>query len=370
MQIQQLFKNHAIFRTFGDAAMIAFEAGSISDRRMVPRIHRYYLPQDRPPAIDHGRVFGAGLGIPCALLINATPGNLIQIVEWNPNRGHMSERIYRIGPDFEVIPVQSKGREISRGEIEVILDSSPADVAGDLELKDRDVRPLFSSSQPPWLQRIVDAQLNHWRTHNVGKFSGFTPWPVNEDDIRRCVKAAPYWALARWKDRLQPFQLNICIRNSPRGAISFAIERVPPCQRMRSLDKFPSDALMHAADKLTDAEVLRAADKEPASATSCACRRKLPPKLRATVLAGSYRKFRRGRIREPILELQEDFLNSIVEFPKEWLAGHQVGGFAAIMEGLALHLCIQPEGLILSEMHKRLALPYQHAFGEYIGSLI
>lgn len=368
MQIPQQIHNHAVFRTSRDTAMIAFEAGSISDQRMVPRIHRYYLPPDHRSAIDHGRVFGAGLGIQCALLINVSPGSLIQTVERHPERSHMTESVYRIGPDFEVVPLPSIGKEISRNEIEKILHSSPVDVAGDLDLRDNDVRQLFTAGQPPWLQEIVDAQLHYWRIHNIGLFYRYTPWPVDHDDLRRCVKAAPYWGLARWIDRLQPYQFDLCVNQSPRGAISFAIERLSHYQRKRYLEKYPADALIHASDKLAAEEVLRFAENEPDAAITQSCRRKLEPKLRASVLARCFRRARRGRMTEPMRELERDILDSIAEFPGEWLA--QCGSFANIMEELALCLSIKPAGTALIDIRDRMDPAFEHEFADYIGSLI
>lgn len=361
--------NYRVFRTGDETAMIAFESSRFPDTRMVPRIHRFYRSKDCGSACDSGRVFGEELATNCVLLVNVTPLCLVQIVEWCPETGYMVGSFYRIGANFEVEPIQSEKRELSRLEIEAHLFSSPVEEPERLELEDADVRHLFSANQPSWLGKIVDAQLNHWTIHNVGLFYRYTSWPVTEEDIWRSLKATPYWTLVRWRDRLKPIQLDICIRNSPRGAVSFAIERLSKYQRDRYLEKYPADALTHSADQLTEQEVLRCAELEPRAAITLSCRRNLPPKLRAIVLAESYRKIRRGRINEPLPELQRDVLDSIIGYSEIWLAAHN-GRFAEIMDGLAGYLSIQPDGPALIEMGTRLPTFNQKAFADYLGSLI
>ena len=361
--------NHRVFRT-GETAMLALESTPAPDSRMVPRIYRFYRPPHRGSTLEGGRVFGHALGTTCALLVKVTPGSLIQTVEWRPDSGHMAEGICQIGTDYEVIPIEAGKREFSRADIDTILRFSPANELGPLVLTDSDLTHLFSGGQPPWLQGIVDAQLLHDRVHNVARFYQFTPWPVNWDDIWRCVKAAPYWALARWKDRLTPYQLARCIRKSPRGAVSFATGHLPVALRKEYLEKYAADALLHAADKLTVDELLRCAAKAPRPALTPGCRQRLPPPLRATLLAGHYHLIRRGEMNEPIHDLQRDILESVVEFPAEWLAVPHHGDFSRVMGGLADHLSIRPKGTVLIEMLSRMDPTYQKAFAEYLGSSI
>ena len=362
--------NHKIFRTNCETAMLAIESGPAPDPRMVPRISRLYRPPHGGSFSDEGRVFGHALGANCALLVKVTPGSLIKIVEWRPERGYMTGGFCQIGPDYELIPIESGKREISRAEIDSILGSTPVDELGSLVLADSDLSLLFSGGQPPWLQEIVDAQLLHDRVHYVARFYQFTPWPVDSDDIWRCVKAAPYWALSRWKDRLTHYQLMRCIHKSPRGTVSFAIGHLPVAPRKAQLEQYAADALLHAADKLTDDELLRCAAKAPRPALTPGCRRRLPPMLRATLLAEHYRLIRRGEMEEPLQDLQRDIIESLIEFPAEWLAAPHHGDFNRVMTGLADHLSIRPKGAVLIEMLNRMAPKYRQAFAEYLGSTI
>lgn len=370
MQTPLFHADHAVIRTGPGTALIAFKTGIFPDPRTVPRIHRYYRTKDGGLATDSGRAFGLELGSCGVLLVNTTPGCLIQIIEWRPEIGHMIGIYYRIGPEYEVEFIKSEGREISRFEIEIFLHASSFDEAGPREFQNCDLQPLFHNKLPPWLREIVDAQLNHWRVHNVGMFYRFTPWPVDQEDIWRCVKAAPYWALRRWKDRLTSYQLMRCIRMSPLGAVCFAVERLPVILRKNLLDKYTAEALFHAADKMTEAELIRCATKDPGVALSLGCRRRLPPALQATLLAAKYQKIVPWKMDEALLrDLQRDILESIGAFPAEWLAAHE-GGFAGVYEGLASHLSVRPEGSMLIEMRDRMEPPYQKAFTAYIGSLI
>ena len=369
MNIQTIPPNHKIFRTGDDTAMIAFESGPFPDPQMVPRIHLYSRSQYHRPYLDDGQVFGHGTGNSHVLFIKATPLSIIQVIEWHPGKRHMAETRYQVGPDFEITQVPTNARKTSSVGIQDLLHASPASSGGNLILLESDTKLLFSDVQPPWLKNIIDAQLTHWRIHHVDLYFRHTYWQLNQEDIWHGVKAAPYWVLARWKNRLKPYQIDLCVRASPRGAVSFAPERLSRYQREQYLEKYPEDALTHASDKLTHAELMMCANREPDAALSLPCRRNLPPQLRATLLAGSYRKLRKVRMSGPVRDLQRELLDSIIEQPEEWLTAHR-GGFAEVMEGLASHLSIRPEGMVLLDMGDRMQPPHQKAFAAYLGSLI
>jgi hypothetical protein len=228
---------------------------------------------------------------------------------------------------------------------------------------------VFASSQPPWLHKIIRAQLAHWRTRHVELFFRFTPEEPDQKDLRHCVKAAPYWALARWKGRLTPYQLKTCIRNSPRGAVCFATEQIPLYLRSRHLDEFAADALTHASTKLTAGELLRLAAREPVAALTPECRRQLPPMFRARLLARNHRRILTEETAEPIQYLKGDIFASIAQFPAEWLVAHR-GNFNNVFEALASGLKIRPQPSELNEMLDRMELPYQQDFARCIASMM
>ncbi len=373
MSLQTLPRNHKIFKIDDASAIIALESGPFPDPRTVPRIHIYVRSPFQRPYTSDGQVFGHNQARSFVLIIKVTPWSVIQVVEWLPEKGHVGEVVYQVGANFELLPVPVDGFHFTQRQAQGLLHSSVVPEAEDLRITESDTRLLFSNDQPPWLQEIIHSQLTHWRIHNVGLYFQHTFWNLNQEDLWHCVKAAPYWALARWQNRLKPYQIDLCVRTSPRGAISFATERLSRYHRQLYLEEFPVDALTHAAEKLTEDELVSCANKEPSAALSYPCRRHLPTHLRATLMANllatCYRERRSIRLTGPIDELERDLIDSIVDYPDEWLSTHN-GSFIEVMDALATQLAVRPDGQALLEMGNRLHESYQGGFSNFLGSLV
>jgi hypothetical protein len=361
--------NYTIISTHDGMALAAFESPSWPDTRSFPQITSYHRTYREPAASADGAVVGLGVGPTCALIVNVAPNSLALIVQPTAS-GTENWRYFRIDKDYEISPMNSRNRPIPHDVIKShLLSSSATDIAPPV-ISDEDLSLLFSVSRPPWLQEILDAQLRHWENHNVGLYYQFTPRQVTREDIWRCVMAAPYWALARWIDRLTPSQLAICMQNSPRGAVAYAIESIPRLSRARQLEKYPGSALLHAADKLTDKEFKFCATREPQAVFALNCRMRLQSDRRAALWSVLYQSLFFGIGYEPPPGLQRDILDSIADYPTVWLAAHHGGGFAAILSGLARRLEIRPDAAALFAMHHRMDPSGRQAFFDHIASLI
>jgi len=361
--------NHTIIPSCDGTALVAFESLSCADPRSIPKISSYHHTYRDIAVAACGRVIGHGVGPTRALIVKVAPHSLVLIVDPTVSVTGIW-RYFRIGKDFEISPMDSRTRPIPQDVIESLLLSSPAADIAPPAISDEDLGLLFSARQPPWLQEILDAQLRHWGIHDVGLFYQYTPRQVTREDIWRCAKAAPYWTLARWIDRLTPHQLSYCMQKSPRGAVSFAIERLPHWSRTSHLEKHPTAALLNAADKLTNKEFAFCATREPRTVFAVNCRRRLPPERRAVLWSVLYRKLFFGIGYEPPPGLQRDILDSIAAFPTIWLATHQGGGFAVILSGLARYLEIRPDAAALIAMHHRMDPSGKQVFFHHIASLI
>ena len=361
--------NYTIISTHDRMALAAFESPSWPDTRSFPQITSYHRTYREPAASADGAVVGLGIGPTCALIVKVAPHSLALIVQPTAS-GRENWRYFRFGSDFKISPLDSRNRPISQDVIKSHLLSSPATDIAPPVVSDEDLSLLFSASQSPWLQKIFDAQLRHWDIHNVGLLYQFSPRQVTREDIWRCVMAAPYWALARWIDRLTPSQIAICMQKSPRGAVAFAIERIPRWSRTSHLEKHPAAALLNAADKLTNEEFAFCATRDPQAVFELNCRMRLQSDRRAALWSILYQKLFFGIGYEPPPGLQRDILDSIAAFPSVWLAAHQGGGFAAILSGLARHLEIRPDAAALFAMHNRMDPSGRQAFFDHIASLI
>lgn len=361
--------NYTIISICEGTAFAAFQSPSCPDTRSFPQISSYNRTYREPAASTDGAVVGLGVGPTCALMLKVTPDSLVQIAQPTTS-GTENRRYFRIGSDFKISPLDSRTRPLTPNVIRSLLLSSPVVDTAPPTVSDEDLALLFSVRRTLWLQEILDAQLRHWEIHNVDLYYQFTPRRVTHEDIWRCVMAAPYWALARWLDRLTPSQLAICMQKSPRGAVAFAIESIPRWSRTRQLEKYPATALLNAADKLTDKEFKFCATREPQAAFAMNCRRRLPPERRAILWSVLYRNIIFGYNYEPPAGLQRDILDSIADYPTVWLAAHHGGGFTAILSGLARHLEVRPDAAALIAMYHRMDPSGRPAFFHHIASLI
>jgi hypothetical protein len=78
---------------------------------------------------------------------------------------------------------------------------------------------------------VLNCQLDHWNVHHVENYYRFMPGKPIGPEFARCIVAAPFWALARWKNDLFPDQRNFCMQRSPAGAVAFCLERIPAARR-------------------------------------------------------------------------------------------------------------------------------------------
>jgi hypothetical protein len=219
-----------------------------------------------------------------------------------------------------------------------------------MTLADDDLAATFADTTlPPWLRERLDSQLVFWNRHHAETYYQFTPWPVIGEEFTRCVRAAPYWALARWQGQLFSPQIAYCMQRSPAGAVAYAIKRIPLARRKNLILRFAGEALAHAADKLTDDEILACAQEDPYSVLRE--RRKFIPEFRAKMLAQVIPMVRLSPVSVPG-GLESDILESIAKFPSLWL--DQYDTFVIAMDQIAKHLSIIPDGRTLEKLYHRM----------------
>lgn len=310
------------------------------------------------PAVPHssskGRVVGGEPGTPLLVVVRATPGALIEMPQTEKVCFPPVRLFLRVTPGSELIPETCLDRP------NLVMETTA------LRFYDDDLLSVFADPNlPPWLRTILDAQLKYWNKHHAETYYRFTPWSVWGEEFVRCIKAAPYWALARWKPKLFPNQIDYCMRRSGAGAVAFCLNRVPRYSRNSILGMYAEDALAYVSHRMTEHEILFCAEKEPFAALRW--RRNFSPALRAKVLAQVV----------PLDEwdptdlpsgLEEDIMESIASFPQVWL--NRYGSFISAMERISKHLAIQPDGPTALALYERIDAVGKEEFLEYIASRI
>ncbi len=316
---------------------------------------------------SEGSSIGQALGPTSALVVKVVPHCLVEI-SGRIGKPVESNHPIHVDGSFEITRLKSGIWPLSEAQIDLLL-PTPSLACPSLKITDEDLTLIFSARQPPWLQKIIDTQLQNWRVHHVAKFFQFTPWRLESRDLTRCVKGAPFWALARWQKQLHSRQIDYCYRMLPCSGVAFGLTWIPKHSRQSDLERFPKEALLYAAEELTNQEFLGCSSLQPETAFEEPCRRKLHPARRAELWPEAYRKISSWPGFEPPPGLQKEILANIATYPAAWLAAHKQG-FSEIFRGLDSHLSIRPEAEELLEMHRQMENSGREHFNKYLGAMI
>jgi hypothetical protein len=185
-------------------------------------------------------------------------------------------------------------------------------------------------------------------------------------EFARCIIAAPFWALARWKNDLFPDQRNFCMRRSPAGAVAFCFENIPPVRRPQMLAKNPEAALRHGFDQLNEKELAICVTAAPSMAMAMA--RSFTPASRARLLGAVVKHCTPGLSYRPTALLAA-ILDSITEAPDSWLENFE-DSFITAFETLDRNLKIRPSGETLLAIFKKLPPDNQSRLLEVVADWI
>ncbi len=357
---------HVIRDSDSNTAVFFFGLPSYRLPRELMQIHGS-SPLPRGTHCRHaGRIFGGEPGNPIALVVRAARGTMIRISDPTKTSDNVRPLFLIVGKDFEIDPVATTDQPPVVSSITTGLGFDQTNVSSPLDMIDADLRAIFADKALPlWLRSTLDDQLDFWNKHHAETYYRYIPWAVRGDEFARLIKAAPYWALARWKQDLFPSQVTYCIQRSPAGAVAFCLERLRPSMRSDLIPRFAGEALRHAKGLLSDEEVLTCAEREPYVALSA--RAGYSPALRAKIIV---RVVPIIRIPYDLLPagLEADILESIAAFPALWI--DHFGSITKGMDILATRLGIRPDGPTVLGLLERFAPEGHESFFEFVASQI
>jgi hypothetical protein len=299
----------------------------------------------------HGKIIGEG---DCKLFITRVlPSVIIKTMETAHAENPEFFRYFTIGRGFKLIQIASSRRDLVTDEIPILLSEFPPDTSLNtmIELMDNDLIKIFGNNQlPSWARSILDFQLAYWNVHHIEYYYRYMPGRPIGQEFERCIKAAPYWALARWKTELYPHQRNYCMRRSPAGAVAFCIENIPPVRRPWMLASNPDSALRHSFDRLDEKDLAVCVTAAPEMAIAIA--KGFSPTSRARLL-GSVVKHCIRNVQYRPSALQSEIFDSIVAAPESWLANFD-DSFVDVFEKMDRNLAIRSSGDALIALSKKL----------------
>lgn len=303
------------------------------------------------------------------LITRVRPGSIVETMVLRHTGDSGIWRYFTIGTGLELIPVIASVRELIGDDLRTLpctLQGGPAPNAG-IEIQDNDLISLFANKHLiQWAKSILDSQLEYWNIHHIENYYHYMPVRPIGPEFARCIKAAPFWALARWKNHLFSDQQNFCMRRSPAGAVAFCIERIPRARRAQMLGRNPEAALRHGFDRLSDEELAVCVTAAPLQAMALA--RGFAPTTRARLLGSVVKHCTRGLPIRPTA-LQAAIFDSIVETPEAWLANFE-DSFVTAFEKMDQNLGIRPSGEALIEFSKQFAPDKQARVLEVVANWI
>ncbi len=344
----QIPQHHLIHDPASESLILIIESDTTGSQTP-PLINSLFRSATGAITVHPGKTFGAGESK--LLITRVIPGVMIETLESRHAGDSGLWRYFIIGTDLKIIPIASGIKKFVDDGIRALpwpAWSGP-DSSNRIEILENDLTLLFAdNSLPSWARSILDAQLEFWNVHHVENYYRFMPGKPIGPEFARCIKAAPFSALARWKKELFPDQRNYCMRRSPAAAVAFCIEDIPPGRRPQLLASNPEAALCHAFDRLSEKELAICVTAAPSLAVAEV--RGFTPAARARLLGAAIRHCSIGFLcSQP--PLQAAIFDSIAEVPDTWLETHDDSLITAFEK---MNLGIGSAGQILIEFSTNL----------------
>jgi hypothetical protein len=358
---------HHLIRDPASRSSILIIESDTNGSQNQPFINSLYRSATGTITAHPGKTLGAGES---KLLINRVlPGIMIETMEFRHAGDSGFWRYFTIGTEWEIIPIASGIRKLAADHIQALLwlsNGVPVPNTG-IEILENDLSRLFPDNNLPlWARSVLDLQLEYWNVHHVENYYRFMPGQPIGPEYARCIKAAPFWALARWKTDLYPDQRNYCMRRSPAAAVAFCVEKIPPGRRPQMLAQNPETALRLGFERLEEKDIAVCVTAAPSMALAMACG--YTPTARARLLGSVVKHCKRG-LPYHTTQLQTAIFQSIEEAPESWL---EIFGdsFIPAFEKMDRNLGIRPSGEILIEFSKKLAAEKQARLLEVVADWI
>jgi hypothetical protein len=300
-------------------ALLVYES-HCGNRSRIPDVSRFYKRLYEFAPMDKGRVFSGESRRNCCLVIKAQPGDLIVIAEPRHRGSQLDWLFFRIGEDFVPHTIE-QGRKPCYSEARALLANKMTRPSESMVLTNSDIRHLFQAQAPTWLESILSAQLDGWRTTDLAAYVNFTPSAPDPGDLDRCVTASPCTMLERWKTVLDERLLAHCIRLSPEGAVRYALAEIPDHLREDYLYDNAVIALDVCRTELTETDwciVARALPRETYN-----LRMSLDTRKRAHIFATLCEVLWMLPFANPSPGERKEILESILEHPGIWLSLHR-----------------------------------------------
>ncbi len=346
-----------------DSARITFE---LDDKRFPTRflkIWRIRKHNDTSVSRAEGIVIGENRYAPRALIVKVLRGDAVVICQQTPHNQIAFLHEYKISETFE--PLVGNIHRLKAIGAAMLFDRIEIDKDRNSGIREIDLKLLFRSSHPIWMESLVSDYLEYQREHAVKTFLNIAPHCRVLQDLQLLVSYDPLRALRDHKSLLTKVQLATCIRKDPSAGMRYAFECVPRTRRKIHLREHANHLLKNHLHLLTNSELKICSNASPKAAFLL--RGQVPPRQHSIILARSYGVVWHTLIGEARKPFHKETFRSLATYPEEWLAESK-NGFEEIFRKLKHLLGINFRPSEFRRLLKNMPPRGQKALAKYIGS--
>lgn len=299
---------------------------------------------------------------------NVRPGDVVMIAHSKDAKESLSYTGYHISEKFIPNPIQCAHDLFTQASVITQASEIASQFGIDWYYDQSDLRLLFHSQHPSWLQRYVDATLQSWRYQSLDTYLNNAPRKWLEDDLLLLAVQDPQRALADFSGKLTTKLREDCIRNLGIPESELQDKSLPVNQRPINWISKATYALRNHLHELSDQTLRNCAIADPV--TAYRLRNRVTDDRRAAILLSrSYGlawhtdRHTRGPL------FRREILDSISNFPDEWIDASGCG-LSYIFKRLKSLLDIQFETEEFIEMLRNIAPVGRRPLAHYLATLI
>jgi len=359
--------NHNIRKISQHDVRVAFELThpiAASDPMEVWQI-RFH--QESPVSRPQGLILESNHQKTRAVVVNARPGDIVVIRHKAGNENMAPYQCYLIGDTLEPRLIENSSLPFQSVAIAPPASRIETDDGRVIHYNEHDLKKLLQGKHPRWLQEYVDGQLRRWRDHAPATFVRLAPQEWLAREVILVAIYDPYLALCDYRDSLTQNQLEFCLRRLSGDAARYLFGQIPRKLRSQHLKEHANYILENHLHQLSDAELRRCSWSDPLTAFKI--RHSVAPRRSAIMLASSYTIAWIRNHRNPRETLRREILNSLLQYPDEWLKSNPKG-FESIFKRLDSLLGISFGSAQLIDLLQQMAPKGRCALSRYISSRI
>jgi hypothetical protein len=299
------------------SAQLVFQVENPFAERSGSEIYRLHLNDEGARSKESGFFIGSRTSKVYCGIIDVNPEDLIVLRIANSRTFCDLQISFQVSADFSVICVHPSLTADAEEGLWPEIQSRGTKQFQSLDVREFRFREFIGSPHTGWIQTVVDAQVQEWKTRSVQDLIRYAPDQLTAEQIHLETRLQPELCLIYLCDRLSAEQKNYCLIAAPEAAVTHALDLMNTSHLKNAIEKCPDVLLQHAISNLNERNLRACALAAPGAAFEM--RTKVSPPIHALLL--SYTIDILGELWDetPFEELQNEVAKSFNDFPEVWI---------------------------------------------------